>query len=230
MKTVAISSLVLIAQVSANAAVLVDWDFSGIPAEPVGSENTPPPHPLLLSTNANAAAGLSSSDLDHVGLTYSTAVAPGGVGTSVAGELNIKNFDRGGDGINDHYIFFTLAADAGNTLNIDTLSINLWRNGGGAPNGIAFDVSVDSGPFELYDAVQTQGTGAGVPVLREFNESITGAASVEIRFTPRNAGQGSTGNFHISGLTVEGSVIPEPSGALLSLVGTGLLALRRRRQ
>jgi hypothetical protein len=66
-------------------------------------------------------------------------------------------------------------------------------------------------------------------VLRTFNETISGANSVEFRFTPRNATAGSTGNIHINGLSVEGTVIPEPSGSLLALIGIGLIAIRRRR-
>ena len=233
-----INKLVVVSTISsvfhpfaANAAVLADWDFSGIPAEPASSENTPLPNPVLGAAAANAAAGLASSDLDHSGLLYSTAVSPGAVGTSVPGELNTKNFDLGGNGTNDNFLFFQLLGSGGNTFNVVSISINLWRNGGGAPDGIAFDVSVDSGPFELYDSVKTQGLGAGVFVLQEFNESIVGASRVEIRFTPRNTTSGSTGNFHINGLTVEGSVVtvPEPSGPLFGIIGLGLFVLRRKR-
>ena len=193
----------------AGAETLVSWDTSGIPAADASQENMEQPHPLLPATAANAASGLMSSDLDHVGLVYSTAVAPGGVDTSIAGELNIKNFDRGGDGMNDNYIFFTLTADAGNTLTIDSIVIELWRNGGGAPNGMAFDVSVDGGAFKAYASVVTvDSVGGGVYMPITFTETISGAGSVEIRFTPRNAGAGSTGNLHIDALRVEGEVVP----------------------
>jgi hypothetical protein len=194
---------------SSGAETLVSWDTSGIPAADSTLENAEQPHPLLLAANANPASGLSSSDMDHLGLIYSTAVAPGGVGTSIAGELNIKNFDRGGDGINDNYLFFTLTADAGNTLTISSIVIELWRNGGGAPNGMAFDVSIDGGALEPYGSVVTvDSVGGGVYMPLTFTETITGASSVEIRFTPRNAGAGSTGNLHIDALRVEGDVVP----------------------
>ena len=214
----------------AGAATLIDWDFSGLPAATV--ENGALPNPILGSATANAAGGLSSSDLDHTGLLYSTAVSPGGVGTAVPGELNVKNFDQGGDGINDNYLFFTITAESGNELDINSIGINLWRNGGGAPNGMAFDVSVDGGAFELYDAISVLSAAGGggpfVPIT--FTQEITGASSVEIRVTPRNAGAGSTGNLHINGLYVMGSVvpIPEPSATLLAIAG--LLALARRRR
>ncbi len=213
-----------------GAAVLANWDFSGIPAADVLLENLAQPHPLLVSTNANAASGLSASNLDHLGLVYSTAVAPGGVGTSVGGELNIKNFDVGSNGSNENYIFFTLMADPGKTLNLDSIVINLWRNGTGAPNGMAFDVSVDSGAFQLYDGIRVQNaTGAGSAGPIAFTQPIVGANTLDIRFTPRNAGAGGTGNIHISGLTVNGSVVPEPTASLLVLSGLASVWMVRRR-
>ncbi|MEZ5323439.1 MAG: hypothetical protein R3F19_00010 [Verrucomicrobiales bacterium] len=191
-----------------NAEVLVNWDFSGIPAADAGEENMPQPNPLLEADAANAAVGITASALDHLGLVYSTAVSPGGVGTSIEGELNIKNFDRGGDGINDNYMFFTLTAEEGKTLSITSIVIDVWRNGAGAPDGMAFDVSVDGGDFELFgDIITVDDTGGGEYVPIEFNRSITDATSVEIRFTPRNATAGSTGNLHINGLRVEGEVV-----------------------
>ena len=194
---------------TAGAESLVSWDTSGIPAADSSLENAEQPHPLLAAEDANAASGLSSSDIDHIGLVYSTAVAPGGVGTSIAGELNIKNFHRRGDGINDNYLFFTLTADAGNTLTISSIVIELWRNGGGAPNGMAFDVSIDGGAFQPYASVVTvDSVGGGVYMPITFTETITGAGSIEFRFTPRNAGAGSTGNLHINALRVEGDVVP----------------------
>jgi hypothetical protein len=221
----------LSAQFDAGAATLINWDFSGLPATTV--ENGAIPNPILGSASANAASGLSSSALENSGLLYSTAVAPGGTGTSVPGELNVKNFDIGSNGTNDNYLFFTITAGAGNALDIDSIGINVWRNGGGAPNGMAFDVSVDGGAFQLYDAVSVlAAAGNGGPFVPiTFTQAISGANSVEIRFTPRNAGAGSTGNLHINGLDVMGSVvpIPEPSSHVLILSGLVAMLVRRRR-
>ncbi len=201
--------LIAWAPLEGRAVSLVSWDFTGIPAAAAALENAAQPHPLLDSTLASAAAGLTSTPMDHKGLVYSTAVAPGGVGTSIAGELNIKNFDTGTLGINDNYVFFTLTANAGKTLTIDSIAIDLWRNGTGAPNGIAFDVSVDGGAFQPYGSlVVVNELGGGVYMPITFTQSITGATTVEIRFTPRNAGAGSTGNLHINRFSVEGTVVP----------------------
>jgi hypothetical protein len=190
-----------------HATTLVDWDTGGIPAADGALENAEQPHPLLEAAVGNAAAGVTVSDLDHLGLVYSTAVAPGGVGTSIEGELNIKNFDTGGDGVNDNYIFLTITADAGFTVSLDSISIELWRNGGGAPDGMAFEISVDGGAFEAFGEIQTvAGVGGGVHEELTFEGSVTGANAVEIRFTPRHVDAGSTGNLHIDSLRVTGEV------------------------
>ncbi|MCA9263907.1 MAG: hypothetical protein KDA60_08645 [Planctomycetales bacterium] len=227
----AMSLAVVLAALPALADPLVVWSFTGLPAQPATSENTPPSNPILPAAEANPSTGLTTTDLTHVGLVYSTAVAPGGVGTSIPGELNIKNFDVGGDG-NDNFLTYTLTADPGNVIDIDSMSVFLWRNGGGAPDGIAFDVSVDGGPFELYGDVQVASTtGGGVYDPFIFNHSITGAQSIDVRFAPRHVSAGSTGNLHILAMGVDGSVrvVPEPTAAVLLLLGVTALWRRDRR-
>lgn len=219
---------------TSQSALLADWDFSSLDwRDGQGSGlslNDPAPNPILTSASANAAPGLSSSDL-----IPSTGVTPNGLrvvinATTAAGEADLRDFDFNGNGTNDNFIEFTLSGDAPGTLNIDSISITEWRNGGGAPDGMAFDVSVDSGAFSLYDAVQVDAAAGGGPSFDTFTftESIVGASTVAIRFTPRNVNAGSTGNIHINNIQVNGSVIPEPSS--LALVGFACLALLRRRR
>lgn len=223
--------------VSAQGAVLADWDFSGLDwRDGQGSGlslNDPAPNPILAAAQANAAAGLSSSDLtpspdpDGGGTQNGLAVVINA--NTGAGEADLRDFDYNGDGSAENYMEFTLTADVAGTMNIDSISISEWRNGAGAPNGMAFDVNVDGGGFALYDAVQVDADSGdfGFDTIT-FNEAIVGATEVVIRFTPRNAGQGSTGNIHVNGLTVNGSIVPEPGS--LALLGLGGLALIRRRR
>lgn len=65
--------------VESHAETLVGWNFDTIPAATADLENSPQPQPLLEADLGNGAAGFTLSDLDHVGLVYSTAVSPGEV-------------------------------------------------------------------------------------------------------------------------------------------------------
>jgi hypothetical protein len=219
---------------AAQSATLVDWDFSGLDWSSGGGSglalNDPAPNPILTSASANAAPGLSSSDL-----TPSTGVSPNGLRivvnpTTAPGEADVRDFDFNGNGGNDNYMEFTLTADAPSTLNIDFISISEWRNGAGAPDGMAFDVSVDGGGFALYDAVQVDPNSGNGPSFDTFTftEAITDASTVVIRFTPRNVNQGSTGNIHINNIQVGGDIIPEPSS--LAFLGLACVPLLRRRR
>ncbi len=207
----------------AQADTLVSWDFSSLDYTAF-ADNTPVPNPILTPAEANPSAGLSVSDLTSVGLTTS-------VGNLIAGEGNFKNWDVGGDGVNDNYLEFTLTAPVTGGLSVDSIAITLWRNGGGAPNGIAFDVSVDGGDYALYDEVQVD-PNAGDMIFDTFTftDSVADITSLGVRFTPRNAGGGSTGNLHISGLEVMGAIVPEPGSMLMLLCGLILIGLRSRRK
>lgn len=215
---------------SSTGAVLADWDFSGLDWRTgQGSGlalNDPAPNPILDSSSANTAPGLTSTNLlpsPNLRVVINA--------TTAAGEADVRDFDAGGDGTNDNYLEFTLTGDAPGSLVIETISISQWRNGAGAVDGMAFEVSVDGGAFALYDSVQVDpnfGNGPSFDTFT-FTETISGADSVAIRFAPRAVNQGSTGNLHINGLEVTGSVIPEPSStALAGLAGLGLLLRRRR--
>lgn len=215
---------------SAQGALIVDWDFSGLDwrtGEGSGLElNDPAPNPILPAASANAAAGLTVTNL-----TPSAGLNVVVNATTAAGEADIRDFDFNGDGINENYMEFTIMADTPGTLNIDSISISQWRNGGGAVDGMAFDVSVDGGAFALYDSIQVDPNSGSGPSfdLFTFSEAIVGANTVAIRFAPRNVNQGSTGNLHVNGLQVNGSVVPEPSSALLTGLAGAMLLLRRRK-
>jgi len=222
-----------------HADLIVDWDFSvlGTP----GTDNTSVGgdavtddnvgvNNLLGAAYANAAAGITVTGITGGGSVWYSDGGP------AAGEANLKRWDLAGAGAgtNDGYIEFTMTADVAGALNIDSISISQWRNGTGAPDGIAFDVSVDGSAFVLYDAVQLDPDfGDSVFNTFTFSQSIIGADSVAFRFTPRNVAQGHLGNLHINGLTVNGSVnaVPEPSSLVICvIIGIAGCGLRRRRK
>ncbi len=190
---------------------LVDWNFSVLGAPGTdnsgvgGDVNTTASAQVasvLGSGYANAAAGLSVTNLTDGGsnLLYSE-------GLPTAAEANLKNWDIDGNGSNENHLEFTLVADLPGTLDIEHISISQWRNGSGAPDGLAFEVSIDGSGFDLYDYILTDSKyGDGLFDVFTFSESINNADSVVMRFAPRKASAGSTGNLHIDGLTVYGSV------------------------
>ena len=203
-----------------RAETLVSWDFSGLDYTGF-ADNTPVPNPVLTPAEANAVSTIS--DLRSSGLLTS-------VGNVIAGEGNFKNWDVGGDGVNDNYLEFTFVAPFDDSLSVDSIAITLWRNGAGAPNGIAFDVSVDGGAYTLYDDVQIDpNMGDMVFDTFTFDEAIENITSLGVRFTPRNAGAGSTGNLHISGLQIHGTIVPEPASVTMLLCSLAVLFLPFRR-
>ncbi len=205
-----------------QADALVSWDFSGLDYTGF-ADNSPVPNPVLTPAAAGAVAGVTVSDLTASGLTTST-------GNLIAGEGNFKNWDVGGDGVNDNYLEFTLEAPMPGGLSVDSIAITLWRNGGGAPNGIAFDVSVDGAAYALYDDVQIDANAGDMMFdTFTFDGSISGISSLGVRFTPRNAGAGSTGNLHISGLQINGAIVPEPASLTMLLCGVAPFLFRSRR-
>jgi hypothetical protein len=217
-----------------HAITLASWDFSSLDYTGLPN-NDLAPNPILVAANGNAGAGVSLSDL-----TPSAELRLTNTANTAAGEADLLRWDLPfggtGDGVNDEYIEFTMTADTPGTLNIDSISISEWRNGAGAPNGMAFDVNVDGGGFALYDAIQNDpNSGDSMFDTFTFSQAIANASDVVIRFTPRNNGEGGTGDLHINGLTVEGSIaqaaVPEPTSLLfVAATAMGTLFLRRRRR
>ncbi len=215
------------------AAVLVDWNFASLPANLASQENVVASNPLLPSSEATVATGLTVTSIINVGsLQYSSANGPT-TGTALAGELNLKNWDVAPIGSNNNYFAFTVSAQPGYTLSIDSVSISLWRNGGGAPNTEAWQVSIDGAPAVAYGSpVTVAASGLPTPFTTyTFTQTITGVQSVEFRFTPYAASPSTagTGNLHINDIVVNGpDPVPEPGA--LALVGLSLAAVARRRR
>lgn len=225
-------SAVIAAASFSEAAVIIDWNFTGIPAVPLAQENQPAPSPLISSAQSGVIPGLTSSALLPSGPGLQTSSANGPTtGTALADELNLKNWDAAPNNSNNNYFHFTLTAGVPGTLSLDSVSISLWRNGGGAPNNLAWEAVVDGGSAApLGTTVVESLSGLGQPFRTyTFNQTITGATTIELRFRPfGSGGVAGTGNLHINDIQVQGSVVPEPSASLLAFAALGLMARRRR--
>ncbi len=221
---------------AANAATLVNWNFASITTAGQGQTSVTPVTDvnsgiLLPSAQSGAIAGVSTTDLVGGGtLAYGTS-------NQAAGEINVQRFDGLGttepsDGVPDGWVQFTLSSAALNTLTVETISVSQWRNGTGAPPNIGFQISLNGGVlFTDYDTYQNDPDSGSVDFdTFIFTNTIAVVDDVIIRFAP--VGGPSTegqGNLHINGLTVTGSVIPEPTSALLAGLGALGLLIRRRR-
>lgn len=221
---------------SAGAATLIDWDFSSLDwRADQGSglaTNDLAPNPILGSASGNAAPGLSVTALiPSTGPNLEDNLKVVVNATTAAGEADVRDFDYGGNGSNENFLEFTIMADVPGSLTIDTISISQWRNGAGAVDGVAFEVSVNGGAFSLYDSIQIDADSGGGPAFEvfTFNETISGADSVAVRYAPRAVNQGSTGNLHINSIQVTGTVIPEPSSLGLAALACFAGFLRRKR-
>ena len=216
-KLTMIAAFSVAAAVTSQAAVISDWSFANVtglvPDADIAVGTT-----LIAAADNTVATGITSSDLLSGGsLKYENA---GGV----AGELNLKNFHiTAAPGRGEFY--YTLTADAGKTINVNSLTMTSRRNGGGAPTKLKWWVSIDGGAFDVYGAVVT-----GVPVAEvsnTFTESIAGAGSLTFKFLLDDAT--ANGNIHFNQFEIDGSVIPEPATlGMVALFGGGILFIRRK--
>lgn len=96
-----------------------------------------------------------------------------------------------------------------------------------------FDPSMNAvGTVSQFDVLNGNNSGAGTPVTLTFNSPITltdpGTYTLQIR--AGDIDDNETGNHTaIDNLSINGTVIPEPSKAVLLLAGLLGLAIRRRR-
>jgi len=197
---------------TAGADVLASWDFS---TQVAPTANVPPTPPVMASSLATTAAGVTCSDMTtesristYAGLMYD-------MGNAAPAELNLKWWDGDStdnpgsfnNAINDNYLSFTLTATGG-PIDLTRLSIHEWRNGGGAPQTMAWTIIVDGGAETPFGSpVLDPNTGDFGFDWFNADGSVTANSTLEIRFRPYGCcGNNGTGNLHIDGLTVEGTV------------------------
>lgn len=240
-KTLTSITLTIAAASSAPAATLVDWDFTGLTNPTSGTEVAyDDSNDADAATYASTLAGVTAGDIVAGSSGIYTRTLGWSPGNVASGELNLQNWDLTGtagtagttggtgDGTPDNWIEFSLTAGVGLVLDLDSISISTWRNGGGAAEFYNFDYSTDGGTNWTNFGGQQEETNAGDSTFRTI--SFSGDVQAEdllIRF----AANGGSGNIHINGITVEGSLaaVPEPSStALIGLAGLGFILRRRR--
>jgi hypothetical protein len=202
---------------------LADWNFTNAtnPATPGNPVLIAPGTSVLSSSEVTTLGGIACTDIVTHSIWEGDPCGPTGLehspGNLVAtGELNLQKWDGdinstcgfNHDGVNDNYISFELSA-GGAALNIDEISISLYRNGSGAPSKLEMEVSVDGAPAVPFGAAIDTSNLAPFSWYA-FNGSITNATTVEVRFVPARgiSGTQGTGNIHIDGWVVLGTSPP----------------------
>jgi hypothetical protein len=133
------------------------------------------------------------------------------------------------------YFTWTVAATAGQSLNLSSLTFNSAP--GGTSNARGFDLyaAVNGGSFSfgstpLLSIAAETGTRA-TPTPRTIDLSgpaYQDVSSITFRYYPRTPATGNSIDF--TAMTVNGSVVPEPSAFLAFFGGCAVLAGFRRRQ
>lgn len=214
MKTIitSICAAALLAGGVAQGQVILDFDFTGAPGNQVSTSGTP----------TGAGVGVISNAIIDRGSGLNPASASNSISSNGWDDLSP----------NDYFsIRFDIAS--GNAINFQTLSLST-RSSSSGPGFLSVYSSLDSFSTALFSFTQP-GTST---VTANYNIStLTGVTgSVEFRIIADNTTSagggtiGSTGTFRINSASFEGSVIPEPSTALLLTLGMGVLAVVRRRK
>lgn len=129
---------------------------------------------------------------------------------------------------NGTFVSFTLTADAGQVLNLTSLTFDVAKGGDSGTRGYVVTSSALG-----HDQVLSGGDpGSTQPTLSARNVDLTGSAyqnlsSITFRLYAYSPGSGQTIDF--DNITVNGSVVPEPSTTVLAALGAAAMVLRRKR-
>jgi len=245
MKTITLitTSAVALAASAANAALFANY-VDGTDVDTAAYTNL-----------ASSVVGVTVTNLAPFGLEGGVnvtrdsfaAVTPAGptAGSAAGSEwlFGREGLAIGAASSTDNYVAFTITADPGNTLSLTNLVYDYYATSNEV--ALLFEgqaeafISVDSGAFNSFGSVSSSdvdgvllNNGAVVTANLDLS-SITGASSVEVRVAFGNAGTNSGVNLFggtgfVQGIQLNGDVVPEPSTALLGVLGA-LGLLRRRR-
>ncbi|MDF3129579.1 PEP-CTERM sorting domain-containing protein [Kiritimatiellaeota bacterium B1221] len=131
--------------------------------------------------------------------------------------------------------YFTLQlSTTGSNISWDSVGVTLWRNGDGAPEFFQFAYDDEGLGYEAGDflgSVTSFDTGLSNEDTVSFSSaglpSNFSSDSVRLYFWGGTSG---TGNFHITNIEAEYSVIPEPGSlALMVIAFAGLMIFCRRK-
>lgn len=230
-----VSAGVLAVSPICSAAILSQWTFNSLTTAP-----------------SNYPASLTASNFDTTG-TFSGTTGPissatiagvGGTAPYVFGAASLESSEAAAFSANEFYTV-TLTPTGGNMLSFSTLSFNGWANEAFNAESYTFflrtsltgttTLGSETRTYKVANTTAPSGSGSaisfdisGISALQNVTSATTFMIGIYINNRPAS---GFLGNMRMDSIQVDGTVspIPEPSAAMLSLVGFGALLRRRQR-
>lgn len=159
-------------------------------------------------------------------------------GSEINYQLGTVNSVSGAAFANDAYISIFLSS-AGSAFDWNSVSVSLWRNGGGAPSTFQWAYSADDN-WNALDflgsptTVSTTGATGGVPnqiatISFSAADIATSITSGEVRLYSWG-NSSANGNTHLINVEAGYTAVPEPGLTALLLGATGCLMWMRRKR
>jgi hypothetical protein len=202
--SLAIMAFSALAAVSSQGATLATFDFTG----------------ESLSSSAAPITGITVSAVSS-GSTFNTFTSSSGF-NSAAQISGASSFFSGAtsQATVGNALVFSITADPGYEFTLDGFSF-IARSTTQAPADIGFEIGSNS-----YDFSSSYSNNSTITTISNQSLGLTGLTSATISIQAWNATESSA--LQLDNLVATGTVIPEPTAALLG--GFGLLALLRRRR
>lgn len=220
--------ITLLGSMHSQAAILSQWTFNSTTAAP-----------------SNVAAGLTASDFTTPN-AFSGTVGPnsgvegvGGTDPFVFGAATVPTTEAAA--LTNQKIFnFTLTPTVGTSVSLSQISFYAWANStynGGAYNFFVRNDLTGATTLGTFSSTVEQPNATAPGSESQFALNLSAFAALQNVSTATTFTIGvyldsaaTTGNLRIDSLQLDGTVgaIPEPSSALVSALGLGLLAIRRR--
>jgi hypothetical protein len=210
---------------SAEAQVLVRYEF-GSPGQETTVETSPAFGPTITAPNLMATA--ITDPLGTVGLEISSAATTPANAPFLRLDPQGNSTDAATAIANNKYFEFTLSPFQGQMLDVESLTFDVARGGAATPRGYVVRSSLNNFSSNLAQADVGTVRPTYTAVSVDLNAFAATAQPVTFRIYSYSPGAGSSLDY--DNITVNGTVVPEPSAlGLLAMAGAGL-GLRRYRR